>query len=174
MEKWKQITFLKGNYSASTLGRIRRNYGEYESKMPNGTMRKTTLPEKILTCNKLSAKGYLRVHIDNRVWFIHTLIAKTWLQEHKDKPQVNHKNGVKIDNRVENLEWVSNKENRAHAKALGLIACRKNGFGTPIDICKKIIDKYSTGKFLQKELAKEYGVCQQTISTILRNKKSFT
>lgn len=174
MEKWKPITFLNGNYSASNLGRIRRNGGKYESIMPNGTVRKTTLPEKILVCNKLSQKGYLRVNIDNRVWFVHTLIAKTWLQEYKDKPQVNHKNGIKTDNRIENLEWVSNTENRSHAKKMGLIACRKNGLGISIENCKKIIEKYATGNFLQRELAKEYGVCQQTISNILRDKESFT
>jgi hypothetical protein len=174
MEIWKNIPFLNNEYSASNYGRIRRNYGVYFSKLPCGKIRKTELSEKILRCNALSSKGYLRVKIKKRVWFIHTLIGKTWLEQSTDKVQINHKNGVKTDNRPENLEWVTNLENRQHAKKLGLISTRKTGRGLSIEKCRKIINKYKTGKILQKELAKEYGVCQQTISSILRKKESFT
>lgn len=174
MEKWKEIPFLNGQYSASNYGRIKRNYGESIVKMKNGKIRKTIFYEKILICNKLSLKGYLRVNINKRVWFVHTLVAKTWLNELPKKNQVNHKNGIKTENRIENLEWVSNIENRLHAKKLGLIACRKTGFGLSIEKCKEIIELYSTGKYLQRELGEQFKVCQQTISNILRNKKSFT
>ena len=51
---------------------------------------------------------------------IHRLMAKTFLLGFYKKPQVNHKNGIKTDNRLENLEMCTAKENTAHAISLGL------------------------------------------------------
>lgn len=67
----------------------------------------------------LSNSGYLRVTFWNKGkskhFSIHRLVAETYLSNYENKPCVNHKNGNKLDNRVENLEWVSLKENMQHA-----------------------------------------------------------
>lgn len=61
-------------------------------------------------------RGYLYVKLGAKsTCCIHILVAKAFIPNPNGKPQINHKNGVKTDNRVENLEWVTHQENIQHA-----------------------------------------------------------
>lgn len=68
-------------------------------------------------------KGYGRVQIGGKDYFIHRLVANQYIPNPENKEQVNHIDGDKRNNAVSNLEWVSNKENRYHALENGLHLC---------------------------------------------------
>ena len=67
-----------------------------------------------------NGKGYLRVSIGGKLMFIHRLVAEKFLENPNHYEQVNHKDGNKLNNNVDNLEWVTNQQNRNHAVQNGL------------------------------------------------------
>lgn len=62
----------------------------------------------------LNTKGYPSVSLNKKTKAVHRLVAETFIPIISDKNQVNHINGIKTDNRVDNLEWVTNRENLIH------------------------------------------------------------
>lgn len=164
-EIWKPIPGYDG-YEASSLGRIK----SHKKIFWTGKGFWRTKEECIIVGKKLSSKGYCRVRISKKVEFVHRLIAKAFIPNPHNKPQVNHINGIKTDNQATNLEWVTNQENRNHAVKNGLIATRKNGKIGKIKQEQIEEIKIKCKTMLQKEVAKEYGVGQQTISKIVRTK----
>jgi len=59
-------------------------------------------------------KGYLKVILDKKCYSVHRLVAEKYIPNPNNLPEVNHKNNIKSDNRIENLEWVTGRQNVKH------------------------------------------------------------
>ncbi len=126
-------------------------------------------------------QGYAQVALYNenkesKEFKVHRLVAKTFILNPLSLPCVNHKDGNKLNNNVENLEWVTNSENDIHAFKTGLrqynpsLLRNKNASLISIKFTdENLIEiKKLSSKLNQKELANKFNVCRQTISNLLK------
>ena len=118
MEIWKKINEFE-NYEISNLGNVKSL--SRLVKNGEGIFRKTK--EKILK-NQISKTGYyvvdLKCNCKRKTFKIHRLIAIHFIENKYNKGFVNHINGIKTDNNINNLEWCTIKENNYHAQQIGL------------------------------------------------------
>ena len=128
---------------------------------------------------RLDNKGYYK--------YIHRLVAEAFVDNPNNKGQVNHINGIKGDNRAENLEWVTPAENIRHAIDTGLLKYKKKekeiknskySLGEEVNGSKLTPEKvieirvlWELREFKQVELAEKFGVDNSTINDIIRRKR---
>lgn len=124
--------------------------------------------------------GYLRVCLckDNvkETKTVHRLVADAFIQNPERKPEVNHKNGIRTDNTVENLEWVSRSENELHAyRVLGKTP-NAPWRGTPRLFARKFTDAQIKAIRADSRpntaIAREMGVSKTAIANI-KNRKVY-
>jgi hypothetical protein len=156
-EEWREIDLQKvfeiekdfdKKYYVSNLGRFKNSYGT------------------IMENYKTNDNDYIRVYIYNKTFSLHRLVAITFLENPENKQQVNHKDGNKINNAIDNLEWCSNSENQKHKFEIGL----GNNFTRKIkqyDLDGNLIKEYNSIALA----AKHMNVSKGNIQGVLLNKR---
>ena len=124
-EIWRDIEGYEGLYQISNKGHVKSLYKS---------------SERILKSYD-NGKGYLKVHLFKNTAFqsiyIHRLVAETFIPNLENKPEVNHKDENKLNNCVENLEWMTTKEN--------------SNYGTRNErISRKILQYSKSGDFIRE------------------------
>ena len=174
-EFWKDIKGFEGYYQVSNLGRVKG----LQRVVNSGNGAKRVVKELVLKQSS-DKDGYLIVNLKIRQKAkkirVHRLVSLAFLPNTENKPQVNHKNGIKNDNTLENLEWATLSENRQHAYDTGLQNSdsrkgEKNNFNklTKEDVIA-IRKMYVPYKFTNKMIAEKYHVTEGCISSITSNK----
>src|SRR5688572_11299398 len=149
-EEWRPI--MSGStYLVSSHGRLKRN--------------------SVVITTPVSRIGYPRKYLkDLKVNInIHREVAKAFISNDNDLPCVNHKNGIKTDNRVENLEWVTYKQNMNHAIDTGLkpiLRGSKCGKSKLVESDVLVIRECLSKGFTQKSIADYFRLNPATISYI--------
>ena len=115
----------------------------------------------------VTGKGYLRITYCSGRFYVHRLVAQTYIANPRDCEYVNHKNGNKRDNRMENLEWVTASENRRHAEAIGLAKSIGEIMRKLSDDAVRYIRSVDTRTV---ELAKQFNVSTRTIAYVRAGK----
>lgn len=163
-EFWKTITVLQGyeNYPISIFGNVLSlNYNN-------------TGFAQVLT-PFFNKKGYLVVNLSingkSKIKLVSQLVAMAWLENPHNYDQVNHIKGKeKYNNQPSNLEWCNAKQNMTHAKEQGLLAKGEKHYRAKITeaIVIEIFRLYNVEKWLQKRIAKHFGISRSNVSYILR------
>lgn len=133
IEIWKPIKGLEGTYEVSSFGRVKR----LSRIVTNSLNRVRTYPEKILKMGSMAGRdsykgeGYLTIRLTieqgkDKLFLIHRLVALAFLGKPKLGYCVNHIDGIKTNNNINNLEWVTYSQNTKHAYKLGLM---KDSYG---------------------------------------------
>lgn len=152
-EEWKEINFLNGKYEVSNFGRIRN------------TKRKTSRSTPI------SKRGYpvFSASVGGRIKLInvHKCVAEAFIPNPEDKPCINHKDGNKQNNHVDNLEWCTYSENNSHARTTGLHI--SDGDKAVLQIKDGLmIAEYKSAS----EAARITGICRTTICNVCNKRIS--
>ncbi len=136
-ETWKDIPKFEGLYQASTYGRIR----SVSHIRRNGTG-KYMQKGKVLNFN-INHSGYYQVRLSKngkaKTYRVNRLIALTFIENTYNKETVNHIDGNKLNNRIENLEWATKKEQTWHLH---------NVLGVPYADCSKLALKRWKNEYL--------------------------
>lgn len=152
-EIWQCIKSYNKKYQISNLGRVKNR-------------------KKILKiCN--NGKGYLYISLSKnnkrKNFLIHRLVANAFIINKENKPCINHIDGNKQNNKVDNLEWITYSENHKHAFKIGLKKSRKGEEMSNSKLKNKdvLFIKKNKNNYSRAELGRKFKICPSTISRII-------
>jgi len=168
MEEWRDIIGYEGLYQISNKGRVKSKartipYKDGRNRPVKTKYLKISLRD-LYYCVDLS-NANVRAQIK-----LHRLLGKAFIPNPLNKPEINHKDGNKLNNDLSNLEWCTHAENMAHAINNGL--CKSGEDCTYSKLTKnqviEIRKKYVPYKYPCSKLASEYGVNEGTIYYVVK------
>lgn len=174
MEIWKQITIknnrFKDFYEVSNLGRV-RSWRRYLDRRRRD--------EPIILCQSYDKAGYCSVVLcdrQERVNFkVHRLVAHEFISNFQNRPDVNHIDFDKKNNKLDNLQWVTKSENVMHSVRAGKWGDRsgeKNGANKWSEAqIRIIVAECNEGILFKKDVAKKYNMNSSHLSEILNGKR---
>ena len=167
-ETWYPLKNWPG-YEISTNQRVRSFKDKYGFGKNEYADEPTVLEEQT---HRLGYK-YVNLRKDGRTHkgYIHRLMAETFIPNPDNKPEVNHENGDKADNRIENLTWNTRVENMAHARRTGLWDIERST-AAAIESCRREVYCYEDDRFFHTaaEAADYYGVSRGSITLCCQGK----
>lgn len=169
-EKWKDIKGYEGQYQVSNLGRVRSIdcIREFQGRWGKTMRRHKGIVKKL----KRLSNGYFVVGLGHSsTALVARLVASAFIRQPLVNEEVNHKDGIKAHNSVDNLEWVTKSENQRHRydtlrampdrQIVGLLAYQRER-AKPID--EKLSESLLRSDLLLKEIRDITGVSIATIS----------
>ncbi len=169
-EMWYDIKGYEGYYQISNLFRIK----SLNRHVPHPLSGKQFVKGRILKPSQTLDGYYFYALMKNNIrsnCFLHHLIGNAFIPNPENKPCINHKNGVKTDYRIDNLEWATYSENAKHAFANGL---KYNKKGADDELSKSIIAiNLKTNEEIvfgsQREASRILGIRQSAIWRLLNS-----
>lgn len=116
------------------------------------------------------SRGYFKCKLDGKKRLVHRVVLQAFLGPCPLGHEVNHVNGVKSDNRAENLEYVTRSANVAHA--YGIATTRRENRQLTKLAAKDVLVRYSQG-VTKSALAKEFGISRTSIQRLIRRETCF-
>lgn len=167
-EIWRWILGYEGMYQVSNYGRIKSFPRESEIGYKETTIRKPILEKR----------GYLRVTLyqnnTGTVFHVHRLVAQTFIPNPDNKLCVNHKDGNKFNNCVDNLEWATVAENNHHALEMGLHKSGVDAYNSKLteEQVRYIRQFYILGDkdFGVNALARKFNISRTCIQDVIKGK----
>lgn len=150
-----------GLYSVSSLGRIRSDRANKNILRPHTGRGYMVIGLTASPCSQLTQR-------------MHRLVAQAFIPNPENKREVNHKNGIRADNRVKNLEWMTRHENMRHAfKFIKRNIAKGERIGTSkltAGAVKDMRARWESGEITRVDLAKQYGISPRSIRDIVHRK----
>lgn len=156
MEKWNVVKDYEGLYEITETSEIRSLFkSNYKKIMPQ----------------RIGRGGYLTVRLSKKgkdsTIYVHRLLGFAFIPNPNNKPFINHIDGNKLNNLIDNLEWVTHSENMAHAYKCGLVTIKTKPV---IDICSG--KTYLSIKEASKAINVDYGTCRNYLNGNIKNNKT--
>lgn len=166
IEIWKDIPDYEGFYQVSNWGHV---------KGLDRIVRNYPIKGRLLALS-LKSNGYYRITLCKRgtekYFYVHELVAKAFIGERPKGMEINHIDGVRTNNHLDNLEYVTPKQNGEHATKTGLTPKGERHYSAKLTAEKVLAIRaaYANGGITHKELGKQYQVTREAIREIIRRK----